>query len=106
MTIEINPVTRRSFFSKRFAMVTAVNILRVGIGLATATSANPVRQHPGFYPNKSYARASGQREHSSGTGETSANAGRRRAARLRMGLIAGEDGEKSQCVSSSPLWRW
>ena len=69
MTIEINPVTRRSFFSKRFAMVTAVNILRVGIGLATATSANPVRQHPSFYPNKSYARASDQ---ANGNGSTAA----------------------------------
>ena len=69
MTIHINPVTHRSFFSKRLAMVAAANILRIGIGLATATSANPVRQHPGFYPNKSYARASGQ---ANGNGSTAA----------------------------------
>ena len=62
-------MSHRSFSSKKLAMVAAANILRIGIGLATATSANPVRQHPSFYPNKSYARASDQ---ANGNGSTAA----------------------------------
>jgi hypothetical protein len=43
------------------AMIAAVNILRIAIGLVTTTSGqNAVRQDSGFYPDKSYARASGQ----------------------------------------------
>jgi hypothetical protein len=47
MTINISPVTPRSF-SKKLAMIAAANILRIGVGLATATSANPVGRDAGF----------------------------------------------------------
>jgi hypothetical protein len=60
MTLNISQITPR-ISSKKLAMIAAVNILRIAIGLVTTTSGqNAVRQDSGFYPDKSYARASGQ----------------------------------------------
>jgi hypothetical protein len=52
---------RRRGRSDSDGRVTAANILRIAIGLVITTSGqSPVRQDSGFYPDKSYARASGQ----------------------------------------------
>jgi hypothetical protein len=60
MTIKISQIIPR-ISSKKLAKVAAANILRIAIGLVITTSGqSPVRQDSGFYPDKSYARASGQ----------------------------------------------
>jgi hypothetical protein len=46
---DISQVAPCFFSFKKFATIAAANILRIGIGLATATSANPAGQDPGFY---------------------------------------------------------
>src|SRR4051794_40124498 len=82
MTINRSQVAPRSFSSKKLAMIAAANILRIGTGLASATSANR-RAGSRFLSNR-------RPSNGGGTRETSADTGRRRAARLRMGLIAAE----------------
>jgi hypothetical protein len=60
MIVKISQIIPR-ISSKKLAMVAAVNILRIAIGLVITTSGqSPVRQDSGFYPDKSFARASGQ----------------------------------------------
>ena len=82
MTNNRSQVTPRSFSSEKLAMIAAANILRIGTGLASATSANH-RAGSRFLSNR-------RPSNGGGTRDTSADTGRRRAARLRMGLIAAE----------------
>jgi hypothetical protein len=58
MTISMITVAPRHFCSRHFAIFAASNILRIGIGLATASLGQSfVRQDPGLHPDASYARA-------------------------------------------------